>query len=63
LGTPFGEWIQWAEQQAARLDPLKESPASIIDRRPQEESAYAGYYGYHKPEQPFRFPKPLWRMK
>jgi hypothetical protein len=25
-GSPFGDWIAWAEQQADQLDPLKESP-------------------------------------
>lgn len=62
-GSPFGEWILWAERQADRLDPLKESPPSIIDQKPQTE--YTGYYGYgyQKPDPPFRFPKPIWRMK
>ncbi len=55
--------LAWAERQADRLDPLKESPPSIIDRVPETEPAYPSYYGYRKPEPPFRFPKPLWRMK
>jgi hypothetical protein len=61
-GAPFGEWILWAEQQADRLDPLKESPPSIIDQKPRTE--YTGYYSYRyqKPDPPFRFPKPIWRM-
>ncbi len=64
-GSPFGDWIIWAEQQADRLDPLKESPASIIDRKTEPAPSYAGYYGYgyQKPDPPFRFPKPIWRMK
>lgn len=64
-GSPFGDWIVWAEQQADRLDPLKESPASIIDRKPEPAPSYAGYYGYgdQKPDPSFRFPKPIWRMK
>ena len=62
-GTPFGDWIAWAERQADRLDPLKESPASIIDRKREEETSYSGYYGYRKPDRPFRFPKPIWSMK
>lgn len=62
-GTPFGDWVVWAERQADRLDPLTESPGSIIDRKRQEEPSYSGYYGYRKPEPPFRFPKPIWRMK
>lgn len=44
------------------LDPLKESPASIIDRKVETVSSYSGYYGYQKPDPPFRFPKPIWRM-
>jgi hypothetical protein len=64
-GSPFGEWILWAERQADRLDPLKESPPSIIDRKPETEPAYPSYYGYgyQRPDPPFRFPKPIWRMK
>jgi hypothetical protein len=63
-GSPFGDWIAWAARQADRLDPLKESPPSIIDRIPDSEPEPAGYsgYGYQKPERPFRFPKPIWRM-
>ena len=63
-GTRFGDWIIWAEQQADRLDPLKESPVSLIDRATdsdEESPSYSGY-GYQKPERPFRFPKPIWRM-
>jgi hypothetical protein len=62
-GSPFGEWILWAERLADRLDPLKESPSSIIDQKPRTE--YTGYYGYgyQKPDPPFRFPKPIWRLK
>jgi hypothetical protein len=62
-GTQFGDWIIWAERQADRLDPLKESPPSIIDRISDSESESTGYsgYGYQKPEHPFRFPKPIWR--
>jgi hypothetical protein len=64
-GSAFGEWMTWAEQQADRLDPLKESPPSIIDRKPEAEFPYPAYYGYGypKPDPPFRFPKPIWRMK
>jgi hypothetical protein len=62
-GTQFGDWIIWAERQADRLDPLKESPPSIIDRIPDSEPESTGYsgYGYQRPERPFRFPKPIWR--
>ena len=64
-GSPFGDWVIWAERQADRLDPLKESPPSIIDRRSETVSSYTAYYGYgyQKPDPPFRFPKPIWRMK
>jgi hypothetical protein len=62
-GSPFGEWILWAERQADRLDPLKESPPSIIDQKPRaENTGYCGY-GYQKPDPPYRFPKPIWRVK
>ena len=46
-GSPFGDWVIWAERQADRLDPLKESPPSIIDQKPRAENT--GYY--------------IWRMK
>ncbi|HLY62803.1 MAG TPA: hypothetical protein VKV95_18825 [Terriglobia bacterium] len=62
-GTPFGDWLAWAAKQADRLDPLKESPTSIADRKNEVEPDYMGYYGYRKPDPPFRFPKPIWRMK
>lgn len=62
-GAPFGEWILWAERQADRLDPLKDSPPSIIDQKPRQESTSYYGYGYQKPDPPFRFPKPIWRMK
>jgi hypothetical protein len=62
-GKPFGDWITWAERQADRLDPLKESPPSIIDRISDSEPESTGYSGYgEKPERPFRLPKPIWRM-
>ena len=62
-GSPFGEWIAWAEQQADRVDPLKESPPLIIDRMREPASPSYYYYDYRKPDAPFRFPKPIWRMK
>jgi hypothetical protein len=64
-GSPFGDWIIWAERQADRMDPLKESPPSIIDRIAEPEPAYPSYYGYgyRKPDPPFQFPKPIWRLK
>ena len=30
-GNKILEWVEWAERQADRIDPLKESPRSIID--------------------------------
>ena len=45
-GTPFGDWLVWAAEQADRLDPLKESPPSIID----SESKV------------FRWVQPVWRI-
>lgn len=62
-GSPFGDWVIWAERQADRLDPLKESPPSIIDQKPRAENTGYYGYGYQKPDPPFRFPKPIWRMK
>jgi hypothetical protein len=62
-GTAFGDWLEWAEQQADRVDPLRESPASIIDRRREVEPEHVVYYGYRKPEPVFRFPKPIWRIE
>jgi hypothetical protein len=62
-GSPFGDWLTWAERQADRLDPLSESPISILDRKDEVEREHVGYYGYRKPEPLFRFPKPIWRME
>lgn len=59
-GTAFGDWLAWALQQADRVDPLKGSPASIIDTKPAPEPKYVPY-GQRKPSPPFRWPKPLWR--
>jgi hypothetical protein len=61
-GTPFGDWLVWAGHQADRIDPLKESPDSIIDRKRRFEPEYESHYPYRKREPPFRFPKPIWRM-
>jgi len=61
-GTAFGDWLLWAEQQADRIDPLKQSPTSIIDRKGELEPRYVSYYE-KKPEPPFRFPKPVWLLK
>jgi hypothetical protein len=48
-GTPFADWLAWAAQQADRLDPLKEPPSSVIDTKASSK-------------QPFRWPRPLWRV-
>lgn len=62
-GTPFGAWLKWAEEQADRMDPLKQSPASIVDREQQvEPERYTYQYGHTKPEPPVRFPKPIWKI-
>jgi len=31
--NPQEQWVEWARQQADRLDPLVESPPSILDRK------------------------------
>jgi hypothetical protein len=31
--TGLGKWVTWALQQADRIDPLVESPPSILDRK------------------------------
>jgi hypothetical protein len=59
-GTAFGDWLVWAVQQADRIDPLKESPESIIDTKQAPEPRYVPY-GHRPPSPPFRWPKPLWR--
>ncbi len=38
------EWLTWARQQADRLDPLKESPQSIIDEEEQLKRSTWGWY-------------------
>lgn len=62
-GTPFGDWLTWAAKQADRLDPLKESPESIVDCKlePPDEPNWS--YSYRRPPAPFRFPKPIWRIQ
>jgi hypothetical protein len=32
-GSALGKWVAWALQQADRLDPLADSPWSILDRK------------------------------
>jgi hypothetical protein len=62
-GTPFGDWLTWAAKQADRLDPLKDSPESIVDCKlePLDEQTWS--YSYRKPPAPFRFPKPIWQIQ
>jgi len=42
--SELGKWIAWAQKQADRIDPLKESPPSILDDeekyRPTERQAF-----------------------
>ena len=35
--TALGRWVTWALQQADRIDPLAESPASVLDRKGELE--------------------------
>ena len=45
LEKPLVEWLKWARDQAARLDPLSPSPTSILDQEcPEEESIQDPYY-------------------
>lgn len=43
-GSELGQWLMWAKQQADRLDPLVESPPSLLDDeekyRPPERPRY-----------------------
>lgn len=61
--TPMGDWIVWALQQADRLDPLTESPRSILDRRSEFQPLARSWPQAKEPDPPFRFPKPIWRIK
>ena len=62
-GTPFGDWLTWAAKQADRLDPLKESPESIIDCKLESPDEPTWSYSYRRPSAPFRFAKPIWRIQ
>lgn len=35
--SEIGQWLVWARQQADRLDPLSESPSSILDEQLEDE--------------------------
>ncbi len=35
--SALGRWVTWALQQADRIDPLAESPTSVLDRKPELE--------------------------
>ena len=39
-GSDLARWLTWASEQAHRLDPLVESPPSIIDEKKRYETAY-----------------------
>lgn len=43
LEKPFAEWLKWAHDQADRLDPLAQSPASILDEECPEEDSRNDY--------------------
>jgi len=42
-GSKLCEWLTWAEQQADRLDPLVESPASVLDEKGKYQRSYYGW--------------------
>ncbi len=44
-GSELAKWIEWAHQQADRLDPLCPSPPSILDEEGLEEEE-PRRYGY-----------------
>ena len=39
-GSEMFKWLKWANEQADRVDPLKESPPSVLDR----EEELSGWY-------------------
>lgn len=44
--SEFAQWLEWAKQQADRLDPLADSPPSILDMDPAElEEPKPRWYG------------------
>lgn len=45
-GSEFAQWVEWALQQADRLDPLRESPPSILDKKVPKEEPPEHYPGY-----------------
>jgi hypothetical protein len=42
--SEFAEWIDWASKQADRLDPLRESPPSILDEKLEEIDQSGWHY-------------------
>ena len=46
LEKPLAEWLKWAHDQADRLDPLAQSPASILDEKCSEEDSRNDYSRY-----------------
>jgi hypothetical protein len=36
LGSEIAQWLDWATQQADRLDPLRPSPPSILEEKIEE---------------------------
>lgn len=43
LGTRQSQWVAWARDQAARLDPLRASPKSILDDRALANAERLGF--------------------
>ena len=45
-GSQMAEWLEWATQQADRMDPFVESPPSILDEVVEEEPKNDRSFGY-----------------
>lgn len=45
-GSELDEWINWARRQADRLDPITESPPSILDYEEEGKNEYSMRYGF-----------------
>jgi hypothetical protein len=44
LDSELAQWIDWASQQADRLDPLRERPPSILDEKLEDVDETAWHY-------------------
>ena len=60
--SEMAKWVKWANEQADRLDPLKESPPSVLDN-PPPNSNYSGYYRPYQPVPETWYPGKKWYMK